>query len=307
MSRNSTFWRLRALSSVRRELARLAQSRALSRVPLARWSRYSIMPKMSLGAYARRTAGVTVEHIGHLEGPTRLLPHNIDHLEALPSLQERWMRSFQDVPKRSRQPPSVVSLYDVTILTATDAWGLEHFSLLGTGSVRIIFGGTRWFVGHRQLLRDNLPSEEVEQAAWPWESWTPNYYHWMLRHVPKFIMLKERGLLDIIVLPPRLQLSEVQLDSLRALGVDISGARRLEEDVVAFGHLTIVDIPDTHSSTVRALRSGLEHLTGVERYRRLYVRRATPGRRQLANDDEVWAMLSQSGFEEVSFEAIPFA
>lgn len=275
------------------------------KVPPA-WSNHRFIRTVAVVAHARHALGGSVEETADPDRASVPLPRNVDDRKSLPRVQGRWRRSFYDVPTRVRQPPSIISIGDGRVVSATSEWGSEHFALIGPGTERLTMSGTRWLPGHRAALKRPAIESHAEHVVWPWESWYQNHFHWTLRHLSKLAIIRERGLEQHLVLPHDAQFDNVHLASARHLGIDLWALPRMETSVLRAARLTVVDLPGPHPDVVERIRAGFAHLMAPSLDRRLYVRRSPQGRRRLTNEEAVWVVLSRWGFEPIAFEDLTF-
>ena len=138
--------------------------------------------------------------------------------------------------------------------------------------------------------------------------WSENFFHWILDAIPRYAVLERAGLAAgaRFVVPEHL--SGFQAESLALLG--ISPERRTP---YRRGHVQaetlLVPSPAAHTGNplpwvVHWLRERLAQPHGPERERRLYVSRAAARGRRIANEDALWRLLRERGFERIAPETL---
>jgi Glycosyltransferase 61 len=139
--------------------------------------------------------------------------------------------------------------------------------------------------------------------------WSENYFHWLLDAIPRYAVLERSGLAppDVgLVVPERL--SAFQEESLTLLGIPPKRRTPFRRSHIQAETLLV---PSSAARTgnpapwvVRWLRDrlGAQHVEQCER--RLYVTRARARTRRIADEERLWRILRDRGFERVSPEMI---
>jgi capsular polysaccharide biosynthesis protein len=136
--------------------------------------------------------------------------------------------------------------------------------------------------------------------------WHRNYYHWLLYHLPRIMLLQEQGVERRILIPEAGRLGAVIEASLTALGVDPAGLREAVAGPMRADPLWIVEADRFDPVLLRQLRSRIVRDVGAPS-RRVYVSRERTARRRLANPEAVLGPLGGAGFDAVKMEELTFA
>lgn len=152
----------------------------------------------------------------------------------------------------------------------------------------------------------NLPEDVVLVGS------SPNYYHWLIDHLPRLLLVRKLGLLDGRKVLVGSGLQSFQLDALRMLGVDADQLLYMEPDEAV--QFRSVLVPNLLSATtvchplVRELL--LEAFPAVhgnsQRSPRIYLSREDAATRRLTNEAQAVALLEHAGFEKYVLTDKPF-
>jgi capsular polysaccharide biosynthesis protein len=153
-------------------------------------------------------------------------------------------------------------------------------------------------------MRSSLPVK-VQRATWVIERVYHNYSHWLTAHLPKLLLLKSRDMLDDVLLPP--DRPAFVDDSMRAVGIEPEQFATFDPSrPLRVAELTVLETDRFRPELLRSVREAVVNKAERQPWRRLYVSRAKASRRRLLNEDELWPLLEQAGFERVFLEDHPF-
>ncbi len=241
------------------------------------------------------------------------LPINVTDRKALPSDAGWWGYSFRDVPARPSGETAITTLprcrivqyrdpqqggdYYPAVLTADD-WALDLREL-------------RFRDGHAKVLRgawdggmQGKDVEEHEKITWVVERVYDNHSHWLTAHLPKLLLLQQRGELDAVVLPRKI--TPAMQQTLRLVGIDPDRFRTFgDAAVLNVQRLTLLETDRFRPELLRLIPEALGINDQPSATRRVYISRSRAGRRKLANEDELWPMFAERGFERVWMEELP--
>jgi hypothetical protein len=152
-------------------------------------------------------------------------------------------------------------------------------------------------------------AESVGLLAAP-QGW--NYYHWLFDVLPRLHLLERwRGVIEKYAVPENL--SAVQVESLRLLGIEESRLLRLQAGArLRCEHLYAPSLPGSEGCSppwaLKFLREKFPALAIATPGSGplVYVRRGPGGARPIANEPELIARLEQRGFRAVSLETHGF-
>ena len=235
------------------------------------------------------------------------LPQNVPSREDLPDDRGWWGYSFRDVPARTSGETFIATLPDVRVAWYHDPEQNDDFypAFLTHDRRALDLREVRFRPRHAQVLRRSGPPVRVEKATWILERVYHNHSHWLTAHLPKLLLLKERGLLGNVLLPPW---RTSTLDgSLRMLGLDPGTFRTFDPArPLDVGELTVLGTDRFRPELLRTVRAAYAVPEGRPPHRKVYISRAKATRRRLVNEDAVWALLEEAGFEQVFMEDLGF-
>jgi hypothetical protein len=235
------------------------------------------------------------------------LPRNIGTPALLPADPGWWGYSFRDVPARTSGETFIATIADARVAWYRDpARGGDFHPAIVTDDGRSLdLREIRFRPGHGAVLRGAGPPARLRKATWIIERVYDNHSHWLTAHLPKLLLLRDRGELADMQLPP--QRTAAIDSSLRMLGLPpeqfatFDPARPLR-----VGELTILGTDRFRPELLRLIPRAFGVLDAPAPWRRVFISRAGASRRRLANEDELWPLLAAAGFERVRMEALAF-
>lgn len=255
------------------------------------------------GASAGRIETVHPPAIAH-----NPLPQNVTDRRSLPADRGWWGYSFRDVPERESGETAVVTLRDVLVTWYRDPERGDDFypALLSKDGRGLNLREIEFRPKHGVTLRRSGRPARVERATWVVERVYDNHSHWITAHLPKFVLLRERGMLGDVLLPPASERTETMDCSLRMLGIDPEEFRSFDPSrPLRVDELTVLVTDRFRPELLQGVQRAFAD-AAVEPHRRVYISRARASRRRLANEEAVWPVLERLGFERVFMEDLPF-
>lgn len=275
------------------------------------WLGYRHWGRETVPEYLARTGRNEAFEIVHPARTHRApLPANVDDVTLLPDDRGWWGFSFQDVPNRSNAPTFVATLPNCLLahyrLPPDHLYAGDYYVGILNGSRRSVeLREIRFREPHADVLRGSPRVERIERATWVIERVFHNYSHWLGAHLPKFLLLRERGELDHVLLPP--DLPAPHRASLTRLGFDVDAFRTYDPTAVQqVDELTVLGTDRFRPELVSSVRDAIWEGRSVIPHRRVFISRARAQRRRLLNEEEIWEMLEPLGFERVLMEDLPF-
>lgn len=297
----------RTVSGVRRRL-RLLVARSVDRgLPPSwvgyRWVRRETVRDHLAHDHRRPEPGrlevVHPEAVGH-----NPLPRNVDDRGALPDDRGWWGFSFRDVPERTSGETFVATLPDCRVVWYRDPALQDdyHPAILTADGHALELREVRFRPLHADALRRSGPPVRIDKATWVLERVFHNHSHWLTAHLPKLLLLQQRGELGDVVLPDRRPPS---IDgSLRAVGIDPGQLRTFDGDrFLEVGELTILGTDRFRPELLRLVQDAAP-VTRQVPGRKVYISRSKATRRRLVNEEEVWPLWERAGFERVLMEEL---
>jgi hypothetical protein len=280
-----------------REVARsLARSGLL---PAEIHHRYIV--HLDAAAEAERTGRREVVHAASVADAP--LPGNVASRDALPGDAGWWGFSFRDVPRRSVGATSILEFRDAEVLLAREPDGRRnvHPAILDRRGRSLDLNQIRYRPLHAALPR--RASRYIARGVWIAERVYDNHSHWLTAHLPKLILLRDRGMLHELVLPA--ELTPVIRTSLAWMGIDPERHPMIAPgERVRFGRLTLLETDRFRPELIRSVRDGFAR-PGAARRRVFVTRRSARGRR-LREEEALLAALAPRGFEAVAMETLTF-
>lgn len=275
------------------------------------WLGYRWVPVESVSQYFARHGGApragryeTVHPAAAADNP---LPCNIAAREDLPGDRGWWGFSFRDVPARTSGETFIATLPACRVVWYREpARGNDFYPAIVTADGRgLDVRELRFRPRHAEVLRRSPAPARRRTATWIVERVYHNHSHWLTAHLPKLLLLRDRGGLEDVLLP-RERTPAID-GSLRAVGLDPSAfdtfdpARPLLVD-----ELTVVGTDRFRPELLR-LAARASHASGSPApWRRVFVSRSLASRRRLADEDAIWRLFERDGFERVHMEALGF-
>jgi len=152
------------------------------------------------------------------------------------------------------------------------------------------------------------------EVLWITDYWSKGYFHWLTDALPRLLVMRDRLEQLTLMLPWEFETREFVTSSLAALGVkSVDFIQRNE--VLECRRLLM----PTHTApsgqfrkeTVRGVQTNLLSAFGNQssagKYKRVYISRRAPGKRRIANEQEIIPILSEKGFEIICAEDLTFA
>ena len=149
------------------------------------------------------------------------------------------------------------------------------------------------------------PAVDCGEAAWIVGRWHRNYYHWLLYHLPKIMVLQDLGAEPGLLIPGQGALRAVIEASLEALGIESSRLRSAPAGAMRADPLWVVEADRFDPQLLQELRRRIVGCKGPAS-RRVYLSRERTRRRRLANAPDVTGPLGGAGFETVRAEELTF-
>jgi hypothetical protein len=271
-----------------------------------RWIRQETVREY-FARHGRPPAGATLDVV-HPECTARNpLPRNVRSRDDLPAQRGWWGYSFRDVPARTSGETLIATLPDCLVTWYRDAARSgDFYPAIVNGDGRALeMREIRFRPLHAQTLRRASGFSRIAQATWVTERVYHNYSHWLTAHLPKLLLLRERGEMADVLLPARRP--RLVDDSLARLGIDPAALPTFGPDrPLKVDELSVLVTDRFRPELLRLVRAAAERGQQVVPHRRVLISRRTAARRRLVNEDALWARLAAAGFERVQMEDLSF-
>lgn len=300
----------RVVDGVERRIDRAGRASVQRGLPPS-WTGYRWVPHETVQEYFARhrhdaDAGryLTLHPAAAVSSP---LPRNVASRDDLPDERGWWGFSFRDVPARVTGETFVATLPECRVVSYRDpAWDDDFYPAILTRDDRALdLREIRFRPLHGQVLRQTAAPVRMRRATWILERVYHNYSHWLTAHLPKILLLRERGGLDDVLLPAG---STSAIDaSLRMVGLDPDRFRRYDEGrLLEVDELTVLGTDRFRPELVRLVQQAYADPRGSQRQGRVFISRRKATRRRLSNEDDVWAVFAAARFQRVFMEDLAF-
>lgn len=308
-ARHVATWGLRRVrAAVRWRSVRLTR-RVLLGVP-SRWLGYRWVRQETLREHmTRRGRHDRIEVVHPPEVAHHPLPCNVASRDDLPDDAGWWGYSFRDVPERVSGETLLASVGDCRVVCYRDpTMGDDFYPALLTSDDRALqLRELRFRPRHAEVLRSSGPPVQLDHATWIIERVYHNHSHWLTAHLPKLLLLQQRGELDDVLLPP--ERTPTMDGSLRMLGLEPDDFPSFDPTrPLQVGSLTVLETDRFRPELLRLVQQAFGRIAvgAPPASRRIYVSRLGATRRRLVNEEEIWPSLEDAGFERVLMEALSF-
>lgn len=263
------------------------------------------LPAPLLGERYRRHVPAEAAAAREIVHPRRCvaaaLPLTVSDAGMLPSDAGWFGFSFRDVPARPAGPTEILRLGDVRLLAGATAAGDFAPAILDAEGRSLDLREIRFRPFHAGLVRQGVDLHRP-RVVWIAERVFDNYAHWFTAHLGKLVLLRDRGMLDDLVLPAD---RPAWLDaSLARIGVEPAAelprgaALRADEMIlVACDRFR----PELLSAARRAAAD-----PPTDANARIFVSRRSARGRRLLGEDVLEPLLERYGFESVEMERLPW-
>ena len=256
--------------------------------------------------YATSAAGCFHRELVARHRASAPLPANVSRREDLPRERRPWGFSFHDVPDRAVGPRSVARLPACRIVPFRDRWGTEYHAILTARGRRLRLHGTAVPPAATAIGGEGADAD-LGEAAWIVGRWHRNYYHWLLYHLPKILVLQAQGAERSLLVPGAGRLRPVIEASIRALDVDAAALRPLPAGPARADPLWTVEADRFDPRLLRELRERIVGAAARPANGRVHIGRQQARKRRLENDAALGRALGERGFATVDAETLPFA
>ena len=312
--------------SVIRRAARRLRRRTIERGGSPATLDWHLVPRrtvaQAVAAYAGRGAERRVVHEAAVANHP--LPRNVEARDRLPDDAGWWGYSFRDVPQRPSGETAISTLPRCRIVQYRDpAQGDDYYPAILTADGHALdLRELRFRARHAAVMRgeggqvDRDPRSmnvgfedrggQVQQlgaVTWVVERVYDNHSHWLTAHLPKLLLLRQRGELGRVVLPERR--TAAMDDTLRLAGIDPAAFATFgDASVLEAESLTLLETDRFRPELLRLVPEAFGVNEAPPPTRRVYISRSRAGRRKLVNEEALWPLFEAAGFERVWMERL---
>lgn len=272
----------------------------------ARWVHHESVPDY-FARHAWSPAAGRYETVHREAAFVNPLPCNVSSTADLPDTRGWWGYSFRDVPSRMSAETFIATLPECRVVWYRDPTRANDFypAILTGDGTALRMRELRFRDRHAEVLRRAPQPRRIPQATWVIERVYHNHSHWLSAHLPKLLLLRDRGMLDDVLLPA--ERSQALEDSLALAGMPASRFGVFDHDrPLLVDELTVVGTDRFRPELLRLVRQAYGIGSASRGGRRVFISRARAARRRLLNEEDVWAVLAPAGFDRVCMEALSF-
>jgi len=278
----------------------------------AAWFGYLVLRTRSLEERAGSSGWRLIEVV---EPPRTIdypLPRNVSQIHELPDMKV-FGRSFQDVVSRKLSSSYLASISDCKVATFYDQWSNEHSVIVDQKNELVplrhmeVNGGKGWQVrgGHANVLRRG-DAHAIAVAAWVFENWSGNYFHWLVYHLPKLLLLRQKCPRCPLILPEKNVIYPTITRSLEILGFTESLLVRQTSAILEVKELSFVEADRHDPHLLRQVAAVFSVKQQAPATRFLYISRKAAQWRRVTNEPAIEALLEQRGFDVIQTELLSF-
>ncbi len=235
------------------------------------------------------------------------LPCNIETMDVLPADRGWWGHSFRDIPQRRNHETYMATLPNclVTWYKRPDKQNSLWPAILNGDKRALEMRELKFRSGHAAVLRKSPAPARMQQAVWITERVYDNHSHWLTAHLPKLLLLRERNMLDNVLLP--MERTPAMDGSLRLLGMDPGSFKTFDlSRPLEVEQLTVLGTDRFRPELIRQVPDAYGVDEAAPAQRKIFISRAKAQRRRLVNEDRLWPLLEAEGFERVYMEELSF-
>lgn len=280
--------------------------RVLHELPPA-WLGYRWVKRETLAQFRAHAPGQLQYEIVHPETRARNpLPRNVARRDELPADRGWWGYSFRDVPERLSGETGLATIANARVAWYHDeARGGDFYPAVVAGGRALDLRELRFRPRHAEVLRHAPPPRRIERAVWVLERVYHNHSHWLTAHLPKLLLLRERGMLHEALLPSGR--TPVMQASMELAGISPDDVATFDFDrPLVVGSLTLLATDRFRPELLRLVPAAFGVPQTPSRPRRIFISRTRAARRRLLNEEEVWPLFEDEGFERVCMEELSF-
>lgn len=312
----SASWHSSPDGILRRTLRRLRKRVARTAVAIGAppgWSGWRHVRRAAPADWlAARGRGDQVETIHPEHVASNPLPRDVTDRNTLDPDPGWFGFSFRDVPARRSRATRMIHVGPARVVCYGGPGLTEEFhpAVLSEEGTALELDQIIFRPGHAVALRAARAPQRLPRAIWIAERVYDNHSHWLTAHLPKILLLAERGLLHDVVLPIR---RTAAIDaSLKMLGLEPKSFTQVDTDrPLDVDDLVIVETDRFRPELLRPLRAALRRaldpqLAAAAPDRRVFITREGARGRQLLGEAALRPELEARGFEVVRMETLDF-
>lgn len=215
-------------------------------------------------------------------------------------------RGARWVTPRTADGSRAALLPGVTVVTLRDEWGNARHGVFTADRLPIELQGTKCTKSHLNRLRAVSSEIWVKEGIWVAEDWQGNYYHWLIRHLPK-LLLCEHGNVDLpLLLPKKCGMQEVISETLDVLRWPVERRVYIDTDVLKIDNGVFAQLAAFDRSLLPELSERLRSALGTSARSGIFISRAAASKRCIVREEDLTSELETFNITPVRFETLSF-
>jgi len=298
-----------------RGAVRRLRARAVRQGVAPSWFGYRHVETELVRDHVERMAGLgfraaSYETVHREAATANPLPQNVADRADLPDDAGWWGYSMRDVPNRVSGETFIATIPNARIVSFVDERNEFYPAILSRDDTALNLREIVFRPGHAAALRSReyggRPPQRLQRATWILERVYDNHSHWLTAHLPKLCLLREQGRLDDVILPEKLK--PAMESSLKMMGLEPSQFRTFDPSrPLLVEELTILGTDRFRPELLRPVREAVARsVEAGAPTRRIYISRSRARFRRLLNEEEIWPLFENEGFERVYMEEMSF-
>lgn len=155
-----------------------------------------------------------------------------------------------------------------------------------------------------------FPETKIQEAIWITDTWSKNYFHWILECLPRLFALRNQGVKSPLLIPEHIYNAHYVKESLSDLGIEVFPFNFKQTIKVDSLFVASHDSPCAFDpSYINGVILRFQELDLPEKKlanRRIYISRRDAFKRKVENELELLPLLTRFGFEVLQMEKLNF-
>jgi capsular polysaccharide biosynthesis protein len=234
-----------------------------------------------------------------LETPRRLSLREAVSVAANRQAGARWLADPTAAGSRAAFIPGL------KIATVRDEWKNAFHAVFTANGCNIELHAAKCTPAHCERLATASPAR-LSEGIWIAEDWQGNYYHWLVRHLPKLVLFEREDTNAPLVLPATCGMRAVIDQSLDALGWPADRRVYVDADVTAFDRGYVAQLAGIDAELIRQVSNRLRLPPTSGESEIVFASRAAAGTRRILDERTLTDGLQALGVRPIQFEGLSF-
>lgn len=155
-----------------------------------------------------------------------------------------------------------------------------------------------------------FPETNIPEAIWITDSWSRNYFHWILECLPRLLSIQAHSIRKPLLIPEHIYGAHFVKETLSDLQVQVITFNFRQTVKVSSLFVASHDSPcafdPLNIKNVILRFQELDSFQAKEATRKIYISRKIAGKRKIENEKELMPILQDHGFEIMQMEKLSF-